>query len=94
MLELHGIDCLINKGYGYVDSKTPELGVAVNKVDRGRGLGFLLMQSIIEHAKIDGFKSISLSVDEENSNAIHVYKKLGFKGYDFDGSSHTMILII
>ncbi|WP_244535184.1 GNAT family N-acetyltransferase [Gracilibacillus kekensis] len=54
----------------------------------------MLMRSIIEQAKMDGFKSISLSVDPENSNAIHIYKKLGFKDYDYDGNSYIMILTI
>ncbi|KAB8135806.1 GNAT family N-acetyltransferase [Gracilibacillus oryzae] len=81
-----------NKGYGYVDSQTPELGIAVTREVRGRGLGTLLMESMIEHARKEGFKSISLSVDQENNCAIHVYKKLGFEDYGFDGTSKTMIL--
>lgn len=80
-----------NKGYGYVDSNTPELGIAVTKEVRGNGIGTLLMKKIIHQAMYEGYKSISLSVDPENSNAVHIYKKLGFKDYGVSGTSITMI---
>lgn len=80
-----------NKGYGYVDSNTPELGIAVTKEVRGMGLGTLLMNKIINQAISEGYKSISLSVDLENSNAVHLYKKLGFEEYGVSGTSITMV---
>ncbi|SES44694.1 GNAT family N-acetyltransferase [Psychrobacillus sp. OK032] len=80
-----------NKGYGFVDSKTPELGIAVTKEARGNGVGTLLMEKIIHQAMYEGYKSISLSVDPNNSNAVHIYKKMGFKDYEESGTSITMI---
>ena len=80
-----------NKGYGYVDSNTPELGIAVAEEVRGTGVGTLLMKKIINQAICEGYKSISLSVDPENSNAVHIYKKLGFEDYGVSGTSITMM---
>lgn len=80
-----------NKGYGYVDSDTPELGIAVVEEVRGTGVGTLLMKKIIDQAICDGYKSISLSVDSENSTAVHIYKKLGFENYGVSGTSITMV---
>lgn len=80
-----------NKGYGYVDSNTPELGIAVTKEVREMGVGTLLMKKIIHQAISEGYKSISLSVDPENSSAVHIYKKLGFKDYGVSGTSITMV---
>ena len=80
-----------NKGYGYVDSNTPELGIAVAEEVRGMGVGTLLMKKIIHQAISEGYKSISLSVDPENSNAVHIYKKLGFENYGVSGTSITMM---
>lgn len=80
-----------NKGYGYVDSDTPELGIAVTKEVRKMGVGTLLMEKIIHQAISEGYKSISLSVDLENSSAVHIYKKLGFKDYGVSGTSITMV---
>ncbi len=80
-----------NKGYGYVDSNTPELGIAVTKEVRGMGVGTLLMKKIIQQAMDEGYKSISLSADPENSHAVHIYNKLGFKEYGVSGTSITMV---
>ncbi|WP_042479414.1 GNAT family N-acetyltransferase [Bacillus ndiopicus] len=80
-----------NKGYGYVDSNTPELGIAICQEARGVGLGTLLMQSIIQKAIDEGYKSISLSVDPKNHAAVHVYKKLGFEDFGVSGTSITML---
>ena len=80
-----------NKGYGYVDSNTPELGIAVTEEVRGMGVGTLLMKKIIHQAICEGYKSISLSVDPKNSNAVHIYKKLGFEDYGVSGTSITMV---
>ncbi|MEB2302608.1 GNAT family N-acetyltransferase [Lysinibacillus xylanilyticus] len=80
-----------NKSYGYIDGNTPEIGMAVSKEVRGRGVGTLLMHNIIQQAKDEGYSAISLSVDLENSSAIHIYQKLGFKDYEVVGTSKTMI---
>ncbi|MDM5246126.1 GNAT family N-acetyltransferase [Lysinibacillus sp. G4S2] len=80
-----------NKSYGYIDCNTPEIGIAVSKEVRGRGLGTSLMLKIIQQAKDDGYHTLSLSVDLENSSAINIYNKLGFKDYEVVGTSKTMI---
>ncbi|MBS4218644.1 GNAT family N-acetyltransferase [Bacillus sp. FJAT-49711] len=80
-----------NKGYGYVDNFTPELGIAVSPEARGMGIGSLLMNALIEQAKNDGFKGLSLSVDPNNDRAVHLYKKLGFEECGVSGTSVTMV---
>lgn len=80
-----------NKGYGYVDQHTPELGIAVSTEVRGMGVGTLLMGKIIQLALEDGYKSISLSVDPDNSNAVQLYNKMGFKECGVSGTSMIMV---
>lgn len=80
-----------NKGYGYVDNNTPELGIAVSKDVRGMGVGTLLMNKIIQLAMEDGYKSVSLSVDPDNHDAVHLYRKLGFKECGVSGTSIIMV---
>lgn len=79
------------KGYGYIDDKTPELGIAVINKARGKGIGNLLMEKIIETASRDGYTSLSLSVDPKNNQAVQLYKKLGFEQCGSSGTSWTMI---
>ncbi|MFF2753107.1 GNAT family N-acetyltransferase [Psychrobacillus sp. NPDC058041] len=80
------------RGYGYVNDDTPELGIAIKKEVRGKGLGTQLMYSIIDEAKSNSFKVLSLSVDGDNTNAINLYRSLGFAEVGREGTSITMLL--
>lgn len=79
------------KGYGYVNDETPELGIALTSEARGKGTGTLLMKRLFETASRDGYKSLSLSVDPHNTQAVQLYKKLGFELCGSSGTSWTMI---
>ncbi len=83
-----------NQGYGYIDEQTPELGIAISSEGRGKGVGTILMKSLIKSANDDGFSSLSLSVDPENLTALHLYQKLGFQKCGESGTSWTMVLAI
>ena len=65
------------RGYGYVNENIPELGIAVVK-EVEEGLGTKLMNSIIGEARRNSYKALSLSVDAANTNAVNLYRKLGF----------------
>ena len=45
---------------------------------KGRGLGYLLMQMIIEYARAEGIKSIEAQVLSENSAMLAMCRELGF----------------
>lgn len=79
---------LIN-GYGFVDSDTPELSMAVLKGYRGKGIGKHLLTKMIDKLKSNRFRQISLSVDKENF-AHRFYKKHGF--VDYIGSEKLIIM--
>lgn len=68
-----------DKGYGYMDDKTPEIAIAILPEYRNKGLGQALMLRLLEQAKLDGYQQISLSCDPTNNTALHLYQKLGFK---------------
>jgi len=67
-----------NKGYGFLDSETPELSIAIKEQFRNRGIGTKLIEEIAELYRGIKVKSISLSVDKKNS-AIGLYKRIGFE---------------
>ncbi|MDB5054629.1 MAG: putative acetyltransferase [Bacilli bacterium] len=83
----------INKGYGYVDSETPELSIGIRPEYTGQGIGTKLLKTIIKHAKQEGFKTISLSVDP-NNDAFRLYQRIGFEKCGVSGTSWTMKLMI
>ena len=71
-----------DKGYGYVDDATPETAIAVLPEYRNKGLGQALMLHLLEQAKSDGYQQISLSCGLTNTNALHLYQKLGFEKFE------------
>lgn len=61
----------------------PELAFIVNFVVRreyrGRGLGFKFLSDLIKRLRDDDVKRIQLTVSPDNSRAIGLYRKVGFK---------------
>ncbi len=76
------------KGYGYVNDSTPELGMAVFPEHRGQGIGTVLLTRLVE-AATRTYKQISLSVAAENP-ALRLYERLGFEVVAKVGTSLTM----
>jgi ribosomal protein S18 acetylase RimI-like enzyme len=77
--------------YGYVDDRTPELGIAVQKSHRGLGIGRMLLRELVALARRDGFARLSLSVSESNP-AQRLYLDEGFaKLTEVEGGSRTWL---
>jgi ribosomal protein S18 acetylase RimI-like enzyme len=77
------------KGYGYVDDETPELGMAVLPEYRGRGVGSELLRRLLASAAAV-YRSVSLSVSADNP-AMRLYERAGFERACACGASVTMI---
>jgi ribosomal protein S18 acetylase RimI-like enzyme len=77
--------------YGFVDERTPELGIAVAPTHRARGLGRRLLEALIRTAREDGFPALSLSVAPSN-RARHLYESVGFRKVGESGTSWTLLL--
>ena len=65
------------RGYGFVDSATPELSIAVLPDYRGQGIGTRLLDALLAVAD-ERFAAVSLSVSESNP-ARRLYERLGFR---------------
>ncbi|MFO7729441.1 MAG: GNAT family N-acetyltransferase [Spirochaetia bacterium] len=65
-----------NRGYGYVSDDIPEIGIAVEEGQRGRGIGSVLLEELLNRTK-QQVPSISLSVQTANP-AMRLYEKFGF----------------
>ncbi len=55
------------------------LTLAITPHEQGKGRGFHLLNSFITRVKEKGGKSIFLEVAKNNTSALHLYKKAGFK---------------
>jgi ribosomal protein S18 acetylase RimI-like enzyme len=77
--------------YGFVDADTPELGLAVSKDHRRRGVGRALLGALIDHARADGYPALSLSVDPANPSR-GLYESVGFLRVGAAGTSWTFRL--
>ncbi len=78
-------------GYGFVDERTPELGIAVVPLHRRRGIGTVLLESLIERARDEGYPALSLSVAPSNRSRM-MYERAGFVKVGEFGGSWTMRL--
>ncbi|MFZ4714735.1 MAG: GNAT family N-acetyltransferase [Bacteriovoracaceae bacterium] len=67
-LEFHGI-------YGFLDE------IYLKENFRGLGIGSLVMEELVLHAKKRGCTHLRLEVETENSQAIHFYTKRGFHSH-------------
>lgn len=56
-----------------------ECAISIRKAYWNRGLGTLMMKTLIEEARTLGFLQLELSVVADNSKAIHLYEKNGFQ---------------
>ena len=58
----------------------------VKKEYRGRGIGSQILEFLINKAREMGFSEMSIGVDKDNENALHLYRKYGFSEILFDGA--------
>ncbi len=77
------------KGYGYVNDETPEVGIAIVPEYRGQGIGTQLFEQLFETARLL-YETISLSVSKDNP-ARKLYEGLGFEIFAEDETSITML---
>jgi len=77
-------------GEGYVDPSTPELGIAVNKEHRGRGIGDRLLAALEARARLAGYRQMSLSVVRENPSA-RLYRRAGYDLLSEDEDGYLML---
>ena len=53
--------------------------VAVREEDQGKGIGYEMLQELIEIGKNEGLSQYTLEVRVSNKKAIRLYEKLGFE---------------
>jgi len=79
------------KGYGNIDSETPEFGISLFPESRNKGIGTHLMKEMIKLLKDKGYRQASLSVNKGNY-AAKMYQKLGFEIIEVREHDYLMLL--
>jgi GNAT superfamily N-acetyltransferase len=74
-------------GFGFVDEQTPELTIAVVPSRRGGGLGRQLMEALLERARQEGHKAVSLSAEKGRTG---LYERYGFRPVEEKDGTVTM----
>jgi GNAT superfamily N-acetyltransferase len=77
-------------GYGYVAGDVPEVAVGVEPAARGGGVATALLEALLEHARREGFRAVSLSVNEDNPSR-RIYLRLGFADVAHEDGSYVMV---
>jgi ribosomal protein S18 acetylase RimI-like enzyme len=77
--------------YGFVDSSIPELAIGVRSEYRSKGVGRVLLSSLISAAESAQVPALSLSVSPANF-ALVLYESFGFQRVDESGTSLTLLL--
>ena len=58
----------------------------VKKEYRNRGIGSAILEFLIRKAEEMDFTEMTIGVDKDNVNALHLYRKYGFTEVLFDGA--------
>lgn len=79
---------------GDVDYTIPDKRVYVSRMIvkkeyRNRGIGSEILEFLIKKAKEMGFEEMTIGVDKDNTNALHLYRKYGFTEVLFDGTDEN-----
>ena len=77
-------------GYGFIDTQTPELSIAITEKFRNQGFGGLMIEKLFVKLKSANYEQISLSVDKQNP-AVDLYLRLGFEVVTEEGTAFTML---
>jgi len=76
---------------GFVDERTPELGIGVRKEFRRHGVGTALLLAVLGRARENGVPRVSLSVEIENVARL-LYERFGFYLHSVSQGVATLVV--
>lgn len=78
----HVGNCSLNRAGGFRRYRHRcEVGIALYQAYCGRGIGRIMLETVLEEAKKLGYEQAELEVIADNERAIALYEKLGFRKY-------------
>ena len=79
-------------GWGFVAEDVPELTLGVLPPGRGVGAGSALLDACLDTVRAEGFRAVSLSVEDGNDLARGMYERRGFLVVGREGGSDVLLL--
>lgn len=77
-------------GFGFRDTATPEMAVAVYPQWRGQGTGTSLVAAMLQLLHREGYTAVSLSVQRANP-AVRLYERAGFTIAEATDEEYVMV---
>ena len=78
--------------YGHIDYENNYwLGICILSDYQNKGYGKQIMNNLIQFINDNNINPLFLTVDNDNLNAIHLYKKFNFSIYEYNKSFSKMI---
>jgi ribosomal protein S18 acetylase RimI-like enzyme len=79
--------------YGHVAPDIPEIAcVGIEVWAQGKGVGALVFDRLVADLRVQGYRAVSLSVEDANPKARAMYERRGFVKVGRNGESDTMLL--
>ncbi len=75
-----------------LDEQTAEFAILVRSRLKGHGLGWLLMQRVIDYAKEKGLRRVYGDVLAENASMLQMTAELGFHSEDIGSGMYRVVL--
>lgn len=75
-----------------LDEQTAEFAILVRSRLKGHGLGWLLMQRVIDYAKEKGLRRVYGDVLAENTSMLQMTEELGFRAEDIGSGLKRVVL--
>jgi len=75
-----------------LDEETAEFAILVRSRLKGHGLGWLLMQRVIDYAKDKGLRRVYGDVLAENASMLQMTEELGFHAEDIGSGIRRVVL--
>jgi ribosomal protein S18 acetylase RimI-like enzyme len=79
--------------YGHVAPDIPELVcIGISPEAQGKGVGAALFDGLVALLKAEGYRAVSLSVEDGNDRAKAMYVRRGFRDVGRNGEADTMLM--
>ena len=75
--------------YGHIDNHTPSLAIALFQEYRGKGIGSMLLNTMLKVLHHKGYQYVSLAVQKKNA-AVRMYHRTGFVIVDENEEEYIM----